>query len=88
MLRRISPIHQRGTASPSQKALMQSLQETQNALQGAYLTFDAVSDPELTEACIYEICALHARMNYLLRALKEEEQVAAAAAKGGKRTWT
>lgn len=87
MLRRISPMHTRGGATPRQKALMQTLKETQNALQGAYITFDSVSDPELTESCIYEIHALHAKMNYLLRSLKEEEQVAAAAAEGGRRKW-
>lgn len=91
MLRRISPIHKQGGASQEQRELMESLSQAQAALQHAYLSFDTLSDPELVESCIFEIRALQARINYLLRAMKEEEErsaaAAAAAGGGGKRKW-
>ncbi len=89
MLRRISPIHKQGRTTREQQELMQALQEAQTALQGAYLSFDALTDPELVESCIFEIRALQARINYLLRAMKEREQqdAAAAAGGGGRRRW-
>ena len=45
-----------------------------------------VVDPELVEACIYQINALKARYNYLIRALKEPD--AAAAAMEGSARWS
>ena len=46
-------------------------------------------DPELTEACIYEIQSLQARMNYLVRKIKELDRCAAAAARtAGRARWT
>jgi hypothetical protein len=50
--------------------LKQSLHATRSALEGAYAAFDYASDPELTEACIFEIRSLQARMNYLVRQIK------------------
>ena len=65
--------------SPALLELKTSLQETQTALDHAYTAFDYTSDPELTEACIFEIRSLQARMNYLLRQIKELELCAATA---------
>ena len=90
MLRRISPIHQQGRVSREQAELMRSLQEAQTALTHANLSFDALSDPELVESCIFEIRSLQARINYLLRALKALETdppSLAASGGGGKRKW-
>lgn len=90
MLRRISPIHQQGRVSPEQAELMRSLQEAQTALTHANLSFDALSDPELVESCIFEIRSLQARINYLLRALKaleNDQPPLAASGGGGKRKW-
>lgn len=78
-MKRISPIRNRGTESPALLELKTSLQETQTALSHAYTAFDYASDPELTEACIYEIQSLQARMNYLVRRIKEFELCAATA---------
>ena len=78
-MKRISPIRSRGTEPPALLELKTSLQETQNALNHAYTAFDYASDPELTEACIYEIQSLQARMNYLVRQIKELELCAATA---------
>ncbi len=73
----------------AQAELRQSLASTRLALSQAYAAFDYVSDPELTESCIYEIRALQSRMNYLLRQLKDEEEplAAAAAARTGRAKW-
>ena len=89
MLRRISPIHQRGNVSPEQAELMASLRQAQQSLDHAYLAFDDLTDGDLMESCIFEIRSLQARINYLLRRLKEQESrdPQAASAGGGKRKW-
>ena len=69
----------RDTGVPAMLELKTSLQETQTALDHAHAAFDYTSDPELTEACIYEIRSLQARMNYLLRKIKELEVCTATA---------
>ena len=73
MLRRISPIHQQGNASPEQAELMQSLQQAQRSLDHAYLAFDDITDSDLMESCIFEIRSLQSRINYLLRQMKQLE---------------
>ena len=89
MLRRISPIHQRGKASPEQAELMASLRQAQQSLDHAYLAFDDITDGDLMESCIFEIRSLQARINYLLRQMKQQErhEAAVSAAKEGKRRW-
>ena len=90
-MKRISPIRSRGTEPPALLELKTSLQETQSALSSAYTAFDYASDPELTEACIFEISSLKAKMNYLVRQIKELEVCAATAvtARAGRRArWT
>ena len=69
----------RDTGVPALLELKTILRETQTALDHAHAAFDYTSDPELTEACIYEIRSLQARMNYLLRQIKELEVCAATA---------
>lgn len=90
MLRRISPIHKGDDSPKEQQELMLSLQEAHTALNHAYLAFNDAVDPELVESCIFEIRALQARINYLLRRMKaeeEKEQALAVAGEGGKRKW-
>ena len=90
-MKRISPIRSRQSDGPALLELKTSLQETQTALSHAYTAFDYASDPELTEACIYEIQSLQARMNYLLRQIKDFETCAATAVTahaGGRNRWT
>ena len=75
--------------TPTLRELQQELQDTARELKNAYEKFNYVSEAELVEACIYEISALKARYNYLLRCIKERSSqaepafVAAAAMKGG-----
>ena len=90
-MKRISPIRSRHTDAPALMELKTSLQDTQNALNHAYAAFDYASDPELTEACIFEIRSLQARMNYLVRQIKELELCAATAVTAhaaGRARWT
>ena len=89
-MKRISPIRTRSTDAPALLELKTSLQNTQQALSHAYAAFDYTSDPELTESCIFEIRALHSRMNYLLREIKALEDCAATAVvahAGGRSRW-
>ena len=89
-MKRISPIRARRSDAPALLELKTSLQDTQSALNSAYTAFDYASDPELTEACIFEIRSLRARMNYLVRQIKELELCAATAVAGpaGRTRWT
>ena len=90
-MKRISPIRSRQSDGPALLELKTSLQETQSALSSAYMAFDYASDPELTEACIFEIRSLQARMNYLVRQIKELELCAATAVTArarGRARWT
>ena len=59
-------------ARPSVEELKKALLAVNLQLQGAYQRFDYLCEPELIEACIFEINALKARYNYLLRCLKEQ----------------
>ena len=77
------------THPSAQTQLQQELYAANRALREAYDRFNYVSEPELIDACVYEINALKARCDYLLRCIKERNtaaqapSVAAAAIKGG-----
>ena len=64
---------------PELLALKAELQEAQGELSLAYRRFDQALDPELVESCVYQISAIKARCNYLIRAIKAREPNAAAA---------
>ena len=65
------------------------LLEAQGDLAQAYRQFDQALDPELVESCVYQISAVKARCNYLIRAIKERSpEAAAAAGLEGASTWT
>ncbi|SMC72204.1 DUF2508 family protein [Papillibacter cinnamivorans] len=53
------------------RELLLSLKDTQRLIRQAYLEFNTAKDPELIEACVYEINSLQARYAYLLRRIKE-----------------
>ena len=69
----------RPTIDPALRELKQELLRTNDALKDAYTRFNCVCDSELIEASIYEISALKARCNYLIRAIKERSAPAEAA---------
>jgi len=56
---------------PELIALKEELQLAQGELSLAYRQFDQATDPELVESCVYQISAVKARCNYLIRAIKK-----------------
>ena len=64
---------------PELLALKAELQEAQGELSLAYRRFDQALDPELVESCVYQISAVKARCNYLIRAIKARDPETAAA---------
>ena len=74
---------------PELLLLRQELQDAQGELAQAYRQFDQAVDPELVESCIYQISAIKARCNYLIRSIKARTPQAAAAARTeGDALWT
>ncbi len=70
--------------------LLGELSELHGALTAAYVRFDATTEPELVDACVYEINAAQSRYNYMLRLIKEEGGEAAfkaCAEKEGGEAW-
>lgn len=74
---------------PELLALKAELSAAQGDLALAYRQFDQALDPELVESCIYQISAVKARCNYLIRSIKERSPDFAAAVRAeGEATWT
>jgi hypothetical protein len=69
----------RRQADPELLALKAELQTAQVDLALAYRQFDQAVDPELVESCVYQISAVKARCNYLIRTIKEHDPEAVAA---------
>lgn len=61
----------------SMQDLFSELSDTRFALAQAYVRFDNTTEPELVDACIFELNALQSRYNYLLRLVKESGGIAA-----------
>lgn len=69
--------------------LKAALAAAQSDLATAYQQFDQALDPELVESCVYQISAVKARCNYLLRVIKERSAGPTAAAVSQEAaTWT
>lgn len=62
---------QKSTLWPSDAELRRELTEINRQLKEAYDRFDYACEPELVEASIFEINALKAKYDYLLRCVKE-----------------
>ena len=58
-------------AEAERRALMSSLSRTRAQINQAYGCFNQTSDGDLIESYVFEINALQARYNYLLRRLKQ-----------------
>ena len=54
--------------------LMNSLSQTRTLINQAYGCFNTTSDNDLIESYVYEINALQARYNYLVRQMKWLEE--------------
>ena len=63
------------TLWPTDKELRQELDRINQQLKEAYDWFNYVCEPELVEASIFEINALKAKYDYLLRCIKERSGV-------------
>ena len=63
--------------NPAQEAerqdLLESLARARTLINQAYGSFNSASDADLIESYVFEINALQARYNYLLRRVKELE---------------
>ena len=64
---------QRARDLAERQELMNSLSHTRTLINQAYGGFNSTSDNDLIESYVYEINALQARYNYLLRRFKELE---------------
>ena len=52
------------------RSLMEGVAQTRVQLNQAYAQFNLHSDPDLVDACVYEINALRSRYSYLVRQVK------------------
>ena len=68
--------------------LQQQLNETRRELALSYAQFNFASEPELVEACVYQISAIQARCNYLIRAIKARCAAKVSANVGEEVSWT
>lgn len=69
------------------RELVEDLERTKGDLARAYNAFDYTVEPELVEACVYEISAIQSRYSYLMRKIKEHSAAAAMQNEGGERKW-
>ena len=71
---RTSPFRRAADPNAAERqALTAALSGTRTLINQAYGSFNSTSDTDLIESYVYEINALQARYNYLLRRLKELE---------------
>ncbi len=78
MMRKIDLLHRPVASDPKLQELFTELSDTRFALAQAYVRFDNTTEPELVDACIFELNALQSRYGYLLRLVKESGGIAAA----------
>ena len=72
---RRSTVRRSRALEEERRDLMNSLSHTRTLIHQAYGGFNSASDGDLIESYVFEINALHARYNYLLRKVKELEAV-------------
>lgn len=77
-------------SDPELEILKSELSSAQEDLAQAYRQFNLAVDPELVESCIYQISAVKARCNYLIRTIKSHcpDTAAALAVEKEDVTWT
>ncbi|MEA4813832.1 MAG: DUF2508 family protein [Oscillospiraceae bacterium] len=75
--------------SEEMRDLRMSLEETKQQIARVYGWFNYADDPDLIDSYVYEINALRARYNYLLRRVKDAGGEAVACGRGGDdKQWT
>ena len=70
-MRRIYHFRRTAAQSDGTQELINELGNMRTALADAYMRFNTTTDPELVDACVYEINAAQSRCNYLLRVIKD-----------------
>lgn len=82
-------IHRRRTAAPSDalRELFGELDATRTALAEAYDRFNYTVEPELVDACAYEIKAIQSRYSFLLRRIREQGEPVCRTLSEGAATW-
>lgn len=60
----------RNLRQEERRCLMEGVAQTRVQLNQAYAQFNLHSDPDLVDACVYEINALRSRYSYLVRQVK------------------
>lgn len=75
-VRKTAPRRGGSALEEERRELMSSLSHTRTLINQAYGGFNTASDGDLIESYVFEINALQARYNYLLRRLKELEGTA------------
>ena len=66
-------LHRNRTDRRERQELMTALSSTRTLINQAYGGFNSAGDPDLIDSYVYEINALQARYNYLLRRVKALE---------------
>lgn len=56
------------------RQLLEGMAQTKTLLNQAYAQFNVHSDPDLVDACVYEINALRSRYSYLVRQVKRLDE--------------
>ena len=53
------------------RQLLEGMKQTRDQLNYAYSQFNLYCDPDLVDACVYEINALQSRYSYYVRQMKQ-----------------
>ena len=53
------------------RQLLEGMKQTRDQLNYAYSQFNLYCDPDLVDACVYEINALQSRYSYFVRQVKQ-----------------
>ena len=83
-MRKINRFRRDIARDSSMQDMFNELTELRAELDEAYMRFDLATEPELVDACVYEISAAQSRYNYQLRLIKEAGGEAAFKAFSGK----
>lgn len=70
-MRRINKLRRDVPRDDALSELFAELGDARSALAEAYERFNFTVEPELVDACVYEINAIQSRYGYLLRQVKE-----------------
>ena len=82
-MRKINRLRRDVQRDSAMEDLFGELSDMRTALCDAYERFNVTVEPELVDACVYEINAIQSRYNYLLRLIKEQGGEAAFKAYSG-----